>query len=199
MNFLAHLYLAGDSEPIIIGNFIGDFVKGRLKQQYTPAILQGIFLHRCIDTYTDRHEVVIKSKKKLQTRYRHYSGVLVDMFYDHILARNWERFHQKDLKYFTEDVYSILLKNEPLFPEKAKFLLPYMVRENWLLNYREINCIDGALKGMARRTKFKSGMETGVEYLQLHYLEFEQEFLLFFPELIKYVSEEMNKIHFPQK
>lgn len=193
MNFLAHLYLAGDSTPNIIGNFIGDFVKGRLHQQYTPQILQGISLHRNIDSFTDKHIVVLESKKRLRARYRHYSGVLVDMFYDHLLAKNWESFTPESLESFTKNIYALLNNHIAIFPEKAQYMLPYMIKENWLLNYRNIEGIDGALRGMARRTKFKSGMETGTSDLIKHYQEFEDEFMIFFPDLILYVKEEIKK------
>ncbi|MEQ8424061.1 MAG: DUF479 domain-containing protein, partial [Cyclobacteriaceae bacterium] len=90
MNFLAHIYLSGDNAQLMIGNFIGDFVKGKnLSARYNPDVVLGIELHRAIDEYTDSHDVVQKSKVRLRPKYRHYSGVIVDMFYDHFLAKNW--------------------------------------------------------------------------------------------------------------
>src|SRR6188768_77560 len=94
MNFLAHLYLSGNDNKIMVGNFIADFVKGRVAlNQFEPAIIRGIELHRAIDEYTDNHPVVTISKNRLRPTYRHYSGVIVDVFYDHFLARNWNTYH----------------------------------------------------------------------------------------------------------
>jgi acyl carrier protein phosphodiesterase len=92
MNFLAHLHLSGNNPNIMLGNFMGDFVKGKsYRQQYEPEIIKGIELHRSIDEFTDSHPVVTESKNRLRPTYRHYSGVIVDVFYDHFLAANWNQ------------------------------------------------------------------------------------------------------------
>jgi acyl carrier protein phosphodiesterase len=188
MNFLAHLYLAGDSEPLIIGNFIGDFVKGQLKNQYCPEILKGISLHREIDYFTDNHPIVLESKMRLRSRYRHYSGVLVDIYYDHLLAVNWSVYSQVSLERFTEKNYALLMEKFKILPDKVKYMLPYMIKENWLLNYREMEGIRRSLHGMAKRTKFNSGLETGTSDLIEYFSLFEIEFNSFFPELINHVQ-----------
>ncbi len=92
MNFLAHLYLSPDNTEIIIGNFIADHIVGNKFQQYSDAIQKGIMLHREIDTYTDAHAIVRRSKRRLNERYRHYNGVIIDIFYDHFLAVNWNTY-----------------------------------------------------------------------------------------------------------
>ena len=103
MNFLAHLYLSGDNEQIIVGNFIGDFVKGRnALQTFDPTIALGIELHRAIDQFTDTHPVVRSSKDRLRPKYRHYAGVIVDIFYDHFLARKWNDYHKTPLPEFAQ-------------------------------------------------------------------------------------------------
>jgi acyl carrier protein phosphodiesterase len=189
MNFLAHLYLAGDSESLIIGNFIGDFVKGRIKDQFTSEINSGIIMHREIDFFTDNHPVVLESKIRLRSRYRHYSGVLVDMYYDHLLAVNWPNYSQVSLEHFTENKYAILKAHLEILPERVQFILTHMINDNWLLNYRNMEGINRSLNGMARRTKFKSGLESGASDLLLNYTLFDQEFNAFFPELIEYVNQ----------
>src|SRR5690606_17104395 len=104
MNFLAHVYLSGDNPKIMVGNFIGDFVKGgRLSERFEKDIARGIELHRAIDDFTDSHAVVLKSKERLRPKYRHYSPVIVDMFYDHILARHWNDYHPQSLPAFAEE------------------------------------------------------------------------------------------------
>src|SRR5258708_857949 len=92
MNFLAHVYLSGDHSKVLVGNFIGDFVKGKyLRDRYEPEIAKGIELHRAIDYFTDLHPIVRQSKNRLRPKYNHYSGIIVDIFYDHFLAANWNQ------------------------------------------------------------------------------------------------------------
>lgn len=186
MNFLSHLYLSGDSKEIIVGNFIGDFVKGRKIFDYPPAITKGIKLHREIDHFTDNHPIVLKSKDKLREVHGHYAGVVVDIFYDHFLAANWKLYHSLDLKDFAKNTYEILQKNSIFLPSKAQEILPHMISNNWLVNYAQIQGIDQACKGIARRTKFESNMENATIDLREYYEEFKKEFSLFMPIVKKH-------------
>lgn len=184
MNFLAHLYLSGDNPEIMLGNFIGDFVKGRnALEQFGPQIVRGIELHRAIDEFTDTHPVVMSSKNRLRPKYRHYSGVIVDIFYDHFLASNWNNYHPDLLPDFAERAYSILHSYDPILPADVKYMMPYMIRGNWLVNYSKLEGIQRALSGMARRTPYESKMEEAVADLENHYEEFNNEFTEFFPQL----------------
>src|SRR4051812_44429809 len=109
MNFLAHLYLSGDNDYVKLGNFIGDFVKGRnLNEQFPSGIARGIRLHRAIDEFTDSHPIVKKSKDRLRPAYRHYAPVIVDVFYDHFLARNWTRYSDTALADYAEQTYDLV-------------------------------------------------------------------------------------------
>ncbi len=104
MNFLAHLFLSGNNAEIMVGNFIGDFVRGKnFHEQYSPSIALGIELHREIDEFTDNHSVVLESKKRLRPKYRHYSPVIIDMFYDHVLAKNWSAHSTTPLDQYAQD------------------------------------------------------------------------------------------------
>jgi acyl carrier protein phosphodiesterase len=184
MNFLAHLYLSGNDDEIMVGNFIGDFVKGRnLSERFASGIVKGIELHRAIDAFTDTHETVSESKDKLREKYRHYSAVIVDVYYDHFLARHWTSFHDVSLEAYTRKAYATIKKYDAILPEQVRHMLVYMSRDNWLLEYASIEGIHRALSGMARRTSFRSKMEEAVEDLEFHYEAIEKEFLQFFPEL----------------
>jgi acyl carrier protein phosphodiesterase len=199
MNFLAHLYLSGNHEKILIGNFIGDFVKGKQMEDYEKEIAWGIQLHRMIDEFTDKHPIVAQSKALLKEKYRHYSPVIVDIFYDHFLARNWEHYHKIPLKEFTTTCYQIIRDNHDLLPQKAKYMFPFMVKNNWLYHYAEHEGIRRVLEGMANRTRFHSKMEQAVEDLNRYYEDFSRHFTAFFPELenlakdfLKEKAPEMN-------
>ncbi|MEP0986627.1 ACP phosphodiesterase [Ekhidna sp.] len=188
MNFLAHLYLSGDDEEILVGNFIGDFVKGAQMDHYSQGIQKGIRLHRSIDFYTDTHEVVLQSKIRLREKFRHYAPVIVDIYYDHFLAKDWSNFSKIPLLEYTESFYELIKKYFEQLPKGVIHMLSYMSRDNWLYNYQFIEGINKALTGMSRRTKFDSKMEEASLALKKNYSEFEKEFHLFFPDLEVHVA-----------
>ncbi len=188
MNFLAHLYLSGKDPDLIVGNFIADMVKGRKINVYGPAIVQGIQLHRQIDRFTDAHPVFLQSKERLRKNYRLYAGVVVDMYYDHFLAKNWERYSALGLVDFVANGYAILEKRQAILPERARFVLPYMIGHNWLVNYADLDSLKHNFGGMARRTPYESGMEKAVDDLKRDYAKFESEFFTFFPAVVEYVK-----------
>lgn len=184
MNFLAHLSLSGDNPRIMVGNFIGDFVKGRKPlESFDADIVHGIGLHRAIDSFTDTHPVVLQSKRRLQPEYRHYAGVIVDVFYDHYLARNWSDYYDGKLMDFARHCYATLEEHYPILPDRVREMLPYMKRGNWLVGYGETEGINQALTGMSRRTRYASGMDHAVHALREHYAAFAAEFAMFYPEL----------------
>ncbi|MBA4145302.1 MAG: DUF479 domain-containing protein [Azospira oryzae] len=190
MNFLAHLYLSGADPKVKIGNFIGDFVKGRnLSEQFEAGIVKGIALHREIDAFTDRHPVVRESKIRLRPKYRHYSPVIIDVFYDHFLAANWANYSDQLLADFARDSYNTLEKYQALLPDQVNQMLPYMIKGNWLVGYSQVEGIHRALSGMARRTPYESKMEEATADLQLYYSEFQDEFDRFFPELKEFATQ----------
>lgn len=193
MNFLAHCYLSGQNPHIITGNFIGDFVKGRnLAEKYGSGIAAGVELHRAIDTFTDTHRTVKLSKDRLRPTYRHYSGVIIDIFYDHFLAAGWSQFSDIPLDDYAANIYQIITDQHGILPERVNQMLPYMVRGNWLRNYGNLEGIQRVLAGMARRASFESKMELATNDLQESYHDFKKEFEEFFPELQDYCSQWLN-------
>ena len=194
MNYLAHAFLSGADKQILVGNFIADAVKGKAVDNYPDEIRRGIILHRFIDEYTDHHAMHRASRSKLTSRYRHYAGVLVDIYYDHYLAKNWQQYAEISLDKFTTGVYQTLTGYQDILPEKIQYMLKYMVPQNWLLNYAHLSGIERVLKGMANRAKFDSQMQHGVEDLELNYTDFEEEFTMFFPDLQQFVDEKIQSI-----
>lgn len=184
MNFLAHAYLSGNSDDLLIGNFIADSVKGSAINNFNNSIKKGILLHRSIDTFTDTHTIVHKSIERLRPGYHKYAGVLVDIFYDHFLAKNWQYYSPVELKNFTGKVYSVMQNNLGQLPPRSKEMLPYMIKYDWLTNYAKLEGIQNVLNGMSKRTRFVSNMEKAVADLEKDYSLYEGEFSSFFPELI---------------
>jgi acyl carrier protein phosphodiesterase len=189
MNFLAHLYLSKNNKNILIGNFIADAVKGKKHTNYPKEIQAGILLHREIDTFTDNHKIVKISKRRLNARYGHYDGVIVDILYDHFLAKNWPDYSEIPLNVYAESIYGFLKEHFDTFPEKIQYMLPFMIEYNWLVAYASIEGIGTILNGMNRRTKGISKMDLAVEDLKEHYQEFESDFTLFFKDLEVFTQE----------
>lgn len=188
MNFLAHLYLSPDNPEVKLGNFIADAIKGKAFNNYAEDIQRGIILHRAIDTFTDEHPVFIESAARLRLKYRMYSRVIVDIYYDHFLARLWNNYSDKDLVKFAADAYVTLVKHYQIIPPRYKRILPFMIAQNWLVGYASFWSLEKVFKGMARRTGYKSGMENSVTDLKKNYSQFENEFRRFFPDMIEFVS-----------
>ena len=194
MNFLAHIYLSGNDEGIILGNFIADSIKGKKYLKYPPDIQKGILLHRAIDTYTDAHPLVRQSSRRLRENYRHYSGVIVDILYDHFLAKNWNHYHERPLDEFVDDFYALLRANFEMLPTRIKRMMPYMIADNWLVSYASIEGISTILSQMNVRTRNKSRMNFAVVELEEYYTEFEEEFTNFFADLIAYSGNKLKEL-----
>jgi len=195
MNFLAHIYLSGNNDKIAIGNFISDSVRGNKYKAFPTEIQKGILLHRGIDTFTDAHIIFRQSTRRLHKNYSHYSGVIVDIFYDHFLAKNWSKYSDVPLDKYILNFYSNLEEHFDILPERVQKLMPYMIQDNWLLSYESVDGISRVLNGMNRRTKYVSRMNLAVNDLKEHYSDFENEFTLFFEELIDYSNKKLQEIN----
>ncbi len=194
MNFLAHIYLSGEDDHIKIGNFIADSIRGKKYENFPTAIKNGILLHRQIDTYTDKHPIVRQSTKRLHKNYGHYSGVIVDILYDHFLAKNWANYSDIPLEDYVNDFYDLLEDNFDMLPDRIKHMMPYMIADNWLKSYATVEGIGKILHQMNRRTKNKSKMNFAVIELEEFYTEFESEFTAFFEELIAFSKNTLAEL-----
>jgi acyl carrier protein phosphodiesterase len=188
LNFLAHIYLSGDNDDIKIGNFLGDFVKGRLNKltnaQYSESVIKGMALHREIDFFTDTHPIVRQSSDRLKPKYHKFSGIVIDMFYDHVLAKNFHQYSALSLGEYAQNFYSLLEKRKAEIPEPMERMVKSMVTRNWLLGYKSYEGIEWALRGIAKRLSFESGIENATDELRKEYDLYEAEFQQFFPEII---------------
>ena len=195
MNFLAHLYLSKNNTNIMIGNFIADHIRGNNFSHFSEEIQQGILLHREIDTFTDAHEIVRKSKRRLHERYRHYDGVIIDIFYDYFLARNWQDYSAIPFEVYTNAINKLFEEKSPELPEKSQQFIKYMIEYNILFNYQYKEGIAKVLNGMNRRTKGKSQMNLAIEDLTMLDSEFDADFKLFFKDLIKFTNQKLEELN----
>ena len=190
MNFLAHIYLSGDNDDIKIGNFLGDFVKGRLNKltnaQYSNGLIKGMALHREIDSFTDNHPVVRQSIDRLQPKYHKSSGIVIDMFYDHILAKNFHFYSTISLEEYSFNFYELLKNRKSEIPEPMERMVKSMISRNWFSSYKSYEGIEWALTGIFKRLSFESGIENATSELRKDYDLYEAEFRDFFPDLIQH-------------
>ena len=197
MNFLAHIYLSGDNDYIKIGNFMADGIKGDNYNNYPNAIKKGILLHRAIDSFTDMHPIFRKSKHRLHEKYGHYSGVIMDIFYDHFLAKNWSDYSDITLEDFSNDFYNLLWNNFDVLPVSSQRMVPFLVDEKWLQSYAQIDGIEKVLIGMNKRTNNRSKMHLAISDLNKHYDAFEKDFTLFFEDIMVFAEEQLQLITTP--
>ncbi len=194
MNFLAHAFLSFGQDEILIGNFIGDFVKGKMIDTYPTGIRQGIRLHREIDNFTDTHPLVKVSQSYLRPTFGHYSTVITDVFFDYFLGKYWEKYSSKSLETFVEETYETISKHEEDLPKQFKEMFFWMKSQNWLLNYRTIEGIQKSLSGLSRRARFDSKMELATGFLLEKEDEFQLIFFSFFKDLETFAREKLKEI-----
>lgn len=194
MNFLAHIFLSGDNDFLKIGNFMADGIHGKNFDAFPAEVQKGIRLHREIDSFTDFHPIFRQSKHRLHERYGHYSGVIIDIFYDHFLAKNFSTYSTEPLASFASNFYELLESNFAMLTPRFQMMFPVLKEENWLVLYATIPGIGHILYNMDRRTRLASKMQFSVEELTLFYEEFETEFTLFFEEMQAFVKGKMTEM-----
>ena len=186
MNILAHGYLSAGNPDWLVGNFLGDFVKGdpaHPRHGLTPGEIAGVRLHRAIDTFTDAHPDVAAVRDILHPRCHKYAGPAVDIFFDHFLAANFYALTGETLPAFTAYFYDTLQRSNAHFPPPARRMRDAMVLYDWLRHYPTIAGIDRSLKGVSRRAAFPSGLDTAVEDLETHYDAIGERFFHYWPQL----------------
>ncbi len=192
MNFLAHIYLSGKNEKLMIGNFIGDYVKGRKYEDYPMAIKQGILLHRQIDYFTDTHSSFREAKKLLVPEYGLYSGIIIDMFYDHFLAKNWNSYSDVSLRQFSKWTHAVLLLNFFHLPKRVQGFLPFLIQNKRLESYATADGIQNSLKLMSRYTSLPEKSKIAMEIMESNQQFFDDNFSGFINDMVCFVESNYN-------
>ncbi len=193
MNFLAHIYLSGNNNEIRLGNFIGDYVKGKDYNKFPDEVRKGIILHRKIDTFTDSHPIVRNHKKLFYSKYHKYAGIITDIIYDHYLAREWHMFSEVIFDEYTKNTHEWLLNNLDRMPLEMKKFVPNFIRNDWLHSYYTIEGIQSVLIGMSKGTSLPAEYEFAIYILNKHYNEIKDDFLKYFPLLIEHVKKYLDE------
>ena len=192
MNFLAHIYLSGDVDEVKIGNFIGDYIKGSAFHIYPENIKKGILLHRFIDSFTDKSTHTIDAKQLFAPKYRKYSGIVIDIIYDHFLAANWDRYSYTSLEEYISDFHDLLIRSNEMLPKEVQELVPKLIKNNRLYSYREIGGIWSVLKTMPKYTSLPDHTDFAIETLKNNYEFLKRNFFLFFSDIIYYIKTVHN-------
>lgn len=190
MNYLAHIYLADNNDESRLGNFFGDFVNKALENDFEHAVRNGIFMHRKLDCFTDSNPFFLESKRRISMENRRFAGVLIDIFYDHFLAKNWSDYSSIPLDEYADNFYGLLKRHSGSLPDKLTRRMPVMIEENWLLSYKEISGIEKPLERIARKfSKSSRPLVDPVDELMRNYKSLQNDFQSFFPCAIEYANK----------
>ncbi len=188
MNWLAHIYLSPDDAEYRIGNVIADWVKGEARLQLSAGIQRGIACHKVIDLYTDAHPIVKQSMARIEAPFKRYAAVLIDVFYDHVLAQDWPRYCAVPLQMWTQQVYGQFRAYAGDLHPQVRMGLQRMAEDDWLGSYASIAGIDAILKRMSRRLSRPNLLGEAAPQLIAHLAGIREDFHAFFPQLQAHVQ-----------
>lgn len=194
MNFLAHAYLSFNEPKVLVGNFIGDFVRGKIEERFEKEVVHGILLHREIDQFTDTHREVKRAQQILKPQFGRYALVITDLYFDHFLCRYWNQYDKRPVEVFSQQVYAIMEKKRNILPEKFLHMFTYMREQDWLTSYGTLEGIGTSFRNMAKRASFDSKMQFAHLALKENYDTFKQHFDRFFPELTDFSFQKLKEL-----
>lgn len=189
MNYLAHLFLSCHDDDLVIGNFIADTIRNKEVAKLPLAIRQGVMLHRKIDSFTDSHPIVRQGTARLHPHHHKYSPVVIDVFFDNLLAHNWGKYSVESLPDFAKRMYQLLTERQLDLPLKMQKYVPNMIANDWLQKYGTMDGLQYTFERLDKRTKFPSNFKNAVSHLQADFDDFNDEFNLFFPDVQEMVLE----------
>ena len=197
MNFLAHIFLSGTNDYVKIGNFMADSIKGNSYLDYPKDIQRGIIIHRNIDFYTDKHPLFSKGRKRLFEHYGHYSGIIMDLYYDYLLTKNWSKYSSVSLSDYIEDFYQLLVRYEDQLTVSVRKFYKIMIKHNWLWSYASFEGLQDILNQMQKRINYRGATSFTVDFLKKDLETFNDEFLSFFEDIQQFLarSETTNRIN----
>ena len=192
MNYLAHFFLAGSNQEMIVGSLLGDFIKGNPERYYNRAIARGIRLHRKLDSFTDQHAKTKASRLLISSDRRRYAGIIIDVCYDHFLARHWSMYSDEILTDFIQRIYMLIRHKKEMLPDRLKNIFPRMVKEDWLHHYRQLEGVAVTLERISKRVSRENTLSKAIEDIHNNYQQLMDNFFVFFPEAQAYTCHWMR-------
>ncbi|MBY0524681.1 MAG: ACP phosphodiesterase [Gemmataceae bacterium] len=193
MNWLAHVFLSEPDLDFRLGNLLADIVKGRDRHGMSDAFLRGTRCHQVIDAFTDFHPVVHRSRARVRDAHGRFAGILVDVFYDHFLARDWDRYTSEPLHVFTSRFYASIQAQPVALPGEARMAVERMIADDRLGSYRQIEGIEASLLRISVRLSARLGqtfeVERAIAELTDNDIGLAADFAEFFPQLRSRVDE----------
>lgn len=189
MNYLAHFYLSGENDKVLFGNFIGDLVKGKQWEEYEKDVQEGIFLHRYIDDFIDKHPFAQESRKRIRSSFGLTSPIVLDVYFDHFLSKNWDKYHDLSLEEFSKRTFNRLRPFHSRMTGFYPMMIDKMEKEDWISSYTSVSGTAIVLERMGKRVRFNNNWQEAEQVLVDNYDGLEKDFELFFPEIIKGVED----------
>lgn len=190
MNFLAHFLLTPEDEELLAGQMLGDFLTKGWRERATPRTVLGVELHQAIDAYSDRHPIGLAARKRFRAPYRRYAGIILDVFFDHFLARDFEKYSGgESLEAFSARCYRALRARREQAPPRMQRAIDSMTTHDWLGAYASVDGVRGALRGISRRLRRENPLGEAAELLPELDSALEADFRAFFPELREFTEE----------
>lgn len=183
MNYLAHLFLSPENNEVQVGNLMGDFVKGNRFSHLPKGVVEGIYLHRAIDKFTDHHPVIKQLKLLLSLKRRKFHGIITDIAFDHFLACQWQQYSEQPLTLFSQTCYQSLEQHKESMPDKMQMMVKRMIAGDWLMQYQQTQSMIHAINGVSKRIRFDNELKGGGEEVMKYYAEYNEAFEQFFPQL----------------
>jgi len=188
MNYLAHLYLAQPNANSYFGNLLGDFGGKSYINSLPESIKLGLENHYLVDKFTDNHSTVKQAKHLFSKNRRRFSGIALDVLFDHFLITHWSQYHEIPFIEFKTECYRLLQQNLPIMPKQMQYVVTRITQDDWFKTYESPEGVGIALDNIAKRIRFVNQFDGCIEDINLHYEEFESVFLKFFPQLITHVA-----------
>lgn len=189
MNYLAHLLISPHDSHSRLGNIMADFMRDVEAEKLPPAVQEGIGLHLSVDAFTDSHEVVRDLRKLFSPEKRRFSGIALDVVFDHFLIKHWQKYTKHDFNDFVDHCYGDLWRHRELMPPRMEMVVGWMIQRDWIRSYAELEHVGRALDGLAGRLKMKHDFHGSIKEIHNNYLAIEKGFLVFFPQLLTHIRK----------
>jgi acyl carrier protein phosphodiesterase len=194
MNHLAHAWLAAPDDDIVLGSLIADFLRGAIDADLPRGVRIGVALHRSIDIYTDAHAEVVAARALFEPPYRRYAGIVLDVWFDHLLARDWNRYAIGSLSTFSHRVQDLLAARAAELPARMHGFAHYMRMHDLPEAYRDVHVIDNVLHGLSRRLKRENPLAQALPVVQAHAAALDRHFSAFFADLVAHAARVRERL-----